>query len=72
MAKSRKKEPVNIELYEDAWGRFERAAGIVGKSPPQHKSSKKKPNRRKKRQRGTRRTELRILGTLLRLTRGTA
>jgi len=31
-----------IELYPDAWQRFERAAGVVAKSPPQHRVAKKK------------------------------
>jgi hypothetical protein len=31
-----------IELHPDAWERFERAAGVVAKSPPQHRVSKKK------------------------------
>jgi hypothetical protein len=30
------------ELYPDAWERFERAAGVVAKSPPQHRVAKKK------------------------------
>jgi hypothetical protein len=39
MAKAPEKE---IELYPDAWQRFERAAGVVAKSPPQHRAAKKK------------------------------
>jgi hypothetical protein len=31
-----------IELHPDAWERFERAAGVVAKSPPQHRTDKKK------------------------------
>jgi hypothetical protein len=31
-----------IELHPDAWARFERAAGVVAKSPPQHRVAKKK------------------------------
>jgi hypothetical protein len=31
-----------IELHPDAWKRFERAAGVVAKSPPQHRVAKKK------------------------------
>jgi hypothetical protein len=27
----------DVELYPDAWQRFERAAGAVAKSPPQHR-----------------------------------
>jgi hypothetical protein len=26
-----------IELHPDAWARFERAAGVVAKTPPQHR-----------------------------------
>jgi hypothetical protein len=37
-----------IELYPDAWQRFERAAGVVAKSPPQHRVAKKKKTARKK------------------------
>jgi hypothetical protein len=44
MAKPRKKE---IELHPDAWERFERAAGVVAKSPPQHRVAKK-PKPKKK------------------------
>lgn len=37
------KVPVKeIELHPDAWERFERAAGAVSKSPPQHRVAKKK------------------------------
>jgi hypothetical protein len=39
MAKASEKE---IELHPDAWERFERAAGVVAKSPPQHRKAKKK------------------------------
>ena len=33
-----------VELHSDAWSRFERAVGVVAKSPPQHrvKASRKK------------------------------
>jgi hypothetical protein len=31
-----------VELHSDAWARFERAAGVVAKSPPQHRVAKKK------------------------------
>jgi hypothetical protein len=27
----------DIEFHPDAWARFERAAGVVAKSPPQHR-----------------------------------
>jgi hypothetical protein len=30
-----------VELYPDAWQRFERAAGVVAKSPPQHRVKSK-------------------------------
>lgn len=34
-----KKTPTEkIELEPDAWDRFERAVGVVAKSPPQHRS----------------------------------
>jgi hypothetical protein len=36
----------DIELHPDAWDRFERAAGVVAKSPPQHRV---KPKRKAKR-----------------------
>jgi hypothetical protein len=39
MSKSKAQE---IELRPDAWARFERAAGVVAKSPPQHRISKPK------------------------------
>jgi hypothetical protein len=29
-----------LELHPDAWARFERAAGVVAKSPPQHRVAK--------------------------------
>ncbi|WP_339035836.1 hypothetical protein WHZ78_31500 [Bradyrhizobium symbiodeficiens] len=38
MAKDPKKD---IEFHPDAWERFERAAGAVTKSPPQHRVAKK-------------------------------
>ncbi|MEA2899064.1 MAG: hypothetical protein QOJ84_4679 [Bradyrhizobium sp.] len=37
-SKSRTQE---IELHPDAWKRFERAAGVVAKSPPQHRVKQK-------------------------------
>jgi len=40
MAKPDQKK--EIELHSDAWARFERAAGVVAKSPPQHRAGKKK------------------------------
>jgi hypothetical protein len=36
-----------IELHPDAWQRFERAAGVVAKSPPQHRVAKKKTTAKK-------------------------
>jgi hypothetical protein len=41
-----KKANPEIELHPDAWKRFERAAGVVAKSPPQHRV---KPKTKKKR-----------------------
>jgi hypothetical protein len=38
MSKAPAKE---IEFHPDAWKRFERAAGVVAKSPPQHRVGKK-------------------------------
>jgi hypothetical protein len=36
------KKPVKeIELEPDAWRRFERAVGVVAKSPPQHRAKTK-------------------------------
>jgi len=40
MAKSPKRQ--ELELEPDAWKRFERAVDVVAKSPPQHRSLKKK------------------------------
>ncbi|WP_146688982.1 hypothetical protein [Bradyrhizobium canariense] len=38
-----KTDPVKeIELHPDAWERFERAAGVVAKAPPQHRVAKEK------------------------------
>jgi hypothetical protein len=41
-----------VELHPDAWERFERAAGVVAKSPPQHRVAKKKKTVVKKRATG--------------------
>jgi hypothetical protein len=42
------KEPTkDIELHPDAWARFERAAEVVAKSPPQHRIAKKKKTTKK-------------------------
>jgi hypothetical protein len=49
MAKdSQKTQASEIELFPDAWARFERAAGAVAKTPPQHRVAKKKPAAAKK------------------------
>jgi hypothetical protein len=45
MAKS--DQAKEIELRPDAWERFERAAGVVSKSPPQHRKAKKKTKKRR-------------------------
>jgi hypothetical protein len=37
-----KKTTQVIELRPDAWARFERAADVVAKAPPQHRVAKKK------------------------------
>jgi len=37
-----------MELHPDAWQRFERAAGVVAKTPPQHRVAKKKKKSPKK------------------------
>jgi hypothetical protein len=36
-----------IEFHPDAWARFERAAGVVANSPPQHRAAKEKPKVKK-------------------------
>ncbi len=36
------KKPEKVEFEPDAWSRFERAVGVVVKSPPQHRKSKVK------------------------------
>jgi hypothetical protein len=41
-----------VEFHPDAWKRFERAAAVVAKSPPQHRvkpAAKKKKAKRVKR-----------------------
>ena len=40
-----------VELHPDAWQRFERAAGVVAKSPPQHRAAKKKKKAKAKKKR---------------------
>jgi hypothetical protein len=47
MAKS--DQTKELELHPDAWQRFERAAGVVAKSRPQHRVAKKKKTAMKKR-----------------------
>jgi hypothetical protein len=37
----------DLELHPDAWQRFERAAGVVAKSPPQHRVAKKLRQRKR-------------------------
>jgi hypothetical protein len=36
-----------IEFHSDAWARFERAAGVVAKTPPQHRAAKKKTTKKR-------------------------
>jgi hypothetical protein len=43
-----KKPMTKIELHPDAWERFERAAGVVAKTPPQHRLAKKKAAKKAK------------------------
>jgi hypothetical protein len=44
-----KKSPAkDIELHPDAWARFERAAGVVAKSPQQHRAAKMKAVKKSK------------------------
>jgi hypothetical protein len=45
MAKSDPKK--EIEFHPDAWARFERAADVVAKTPPQHRVAKKKKTAKK-------------------------
>jgi hypothetical protein len=47
MAKSPVKKS-DTELHPDAWERFERAAGVVAKTPPQHRVAKKKKSSTKR------------------------
>jgi hypothetical protein len=44
----KKPDPKELELHPDAWARFERAAGVVAKSPPQHRVAKKNPAKKAK------------------------
>jgi hypothetical protein len=45
---TKKPDAKEVELHPDAWQRFERAAGVVAKSPPQHRLPKKRPAPKKK------------------------
>jgi hypothetical protein len=47
MAKSDPKMK-EIELEPDAWERFERAVGVVAKSPPQHRVKRKRKAKARK------------------------
>jgi hypothetical protein len=47
MAKTPTKE---LELHPDAWQRFERAAGVVSRTPPQHRAAKKTTMKKSKTQ----------------------
>jgi hypothetical protein len=38
----------DVELHPDAWQRFERAVGVVAKSPPQHREKPKRKRRARK------------------------
>jgi hypothetical protein len=42
-----------VELHPDAWQRFERAVGVVAKSPPQHRVAKKKKTAKKTKRKPT-------------------
>jgi len=42
-----------LEFHPNAWERFERAVGVVAKSPPQHRVAKKKKKAPPKRGRKT-------------------
>jgi hypothetical protein len=54
MAKSDPKK--EIEFHPDAWARFERAAGVVAKTPPQHRIAKKKKAAKKAKKKNARKT----------------
>jgi hypothetical protein len=50
----KKSNPVKeIELHPDAWERFQRAAGVVAKTPPQHRVAKKQNKKKPKKHRST-------------------
>jgi hypothetical protein len=42
-----KEKSKDVELHPDAWQRFERAAGVVAKTPPQHRVAKKITKKKK-------------------------
>jgi hypothetical protein len=48
VAMAKRSQEKEIELYPDAWERFERAAGAVTKAPPQHRVAKKKATSKKR------------------------
>jgi hypothetical protein len=48
MVKRPESKKTDIEFAPDAWARFERAAGVVAKSPPQHRAGKAKKSISKK------------------------
>jgi hypothetical protein len=39
---AKKPDVKEVEFHPDAWARFERVAGVVAKTPPQHRVAKKK------------------------------
>jgi hypothetical protein len=47
---AKKPKPAEVELHPDAWQRFERAAEVVAKTPPQHRVAKPKTKKAKSRQ----------------------
>jgi hypothetical protein len=49
MATSKKNGASEIEFHPDAWERFDRAAGVVAKSPPQHRTAPKPKKAKAKR-----------------------
>jgi hypothetical protein len=47
MSKDSKKASSDIEFHSDAWQRFERAADVVAKRPPQHRIAQKVKKKKK-------------------------
>jgi hypothetical protein len=47
MSKTPRQKEQEIEFHPDAWQRFEHAADVVAKSPPQHRVAKKKGKKAK-------------------------